>query len=107
VMGITERQEKYCLEVAENLRNQGLRVETDLRNEKVGFKIREHTIKRVPFLLVAGDREVEGRTLAVRTRGGKDLGSLGLAELTALLCDEVASRGRLVLEDRVSQRRSA
>jgi threonyl-tRNA synthetase len=100
VMGITERQEKYCLEVAENLRNQRLRVETDLRNEKVGFKIREHTIKRVPFLLVAGDREVEGRTLAVRTRGGKDLGSLGLAELTALLCDEVASRGRLVLEDR-------
>jgi threonyl-tRNA synthetase len=100
VMGITERQEKYCLEIAENLKNQGLRVETDLRNEKVGFKIREHTIKRVPFLLVAGDREVEGRTLAVRTRGGKDLGGMGLAELTALLCDEVASRGRLVLEDR-------
>src|SRR5580658_4442688 len=107
IMGITERQEKYCLEVAENLRNQGLRVETDLRNEKVGFKIREHTLKRVPFLLVAGDREVEGHTLAVRTRGGKDLGSLELKELTALLCDEVASRGRLVLEDRVSQRRSA
>jgi threonyl-tRNA synthetase len=107
VMGITDRQENYCLEVAENLRNQGLRVETDLRNEKVGFKIREHTLKRVPFLLVAGDREVEGRTLAVRTRGGKDLGSMGLAELNALLCDEVASRGRLVLEDRVSQRRSA
>ena len=107
VMGITNAQDEYCTQVAENLRNHGLRVETDLRNEKVGFKIREHTIKRVPFLLVAGDREVEGRTLAVRTRGGKDLGSLGLAELTALLCDEVASRGRLVLEDRVSQRRSA
>ncbi len=107
VMGITDRQDKYCLEVAENLRNQGLRVETDLRYEKVGFKIREHTLKRVPFLLVAGDREVEGHTLAVRTRGGKDLGSLELPELTALLCDEVASRGRLVLEDRLSQRRSA
>ncbi len=107
IMGITNRQDKYCLEVAENLRNQGLRVETDLRNETLKFKIREHTLKRVPFLLVAGDREVEGRTLAVRTRGGKDLGSLGLTELTALLCDEVASRGRLVLEDRVSQRRSA
>ncbi len=100
VMGITERQEKYCLEVAENLRNQGLRVETDLRNESLKFKIREHTIKRVPYLLVAGDREVEGRTLAVRTRNGKDLGSLGLTELGALLCEEVASRGRLVLEDR-------
>jgi threonyl-tRNA synthetase len=107
VMGITDRQDKYCLEAAENLKKQGLRVETDLRNETLKFKIREHTLNRVPFLLVAGDREVEGRTLAVRTRGGKDLGSLGLAELTALLCDEVASRGRLVLEDRVSQRRSA
>ena len=107
IMGITNAQDKYCEEVSENLKNQGLRVETDLRYEKLGFKIREHTLKRVPFLLVAGDREVEGRTLAVRTRGGKDLGSLGLSELTALLCDEVASRGRLVLEDRVSQRRSA
>ncbi len=107
IMGITNAQDQYCQEVAENLKNQGLRVETDLRYEKVGFKIREHTLKRVPFLLVAGDREVEGHTLAVRTRGGKDLGSLGLSELTALLCDEVASRGRLVLEDRVSQRRSA
>jgi threonyl-tRNA synthetase len=106
VMGITNGQDKYCLEVAENLRNQGLRVETDLRNETLKFKIREHTINRVPFLLVAGDREVEGRTLAVRTRGGKDLGSLQLPELNTLLCDEVASRGRLVLEDRVSQRRS-
>jgi threonyl-tRNA synthetase len=107
VMGITNKQDKYCLEVAENLRKQGLRVETDLRYEKVSFKIREHTIKRVPFLLVAGDREVEAHTLAVRTRAGKDLGSLDLQELTALLCDEVASSGRLVLEDRVSQRRSA
>jgi threonyl-tRNA synthetase len=107
IMGITERQEQYCLEVAENLKNQGLRVETDLRNEKVGFKIREHTLKRVPFLLVAGDREVEGRTLAVRTRGGKDLGTLELNELGALLCDEVASRGRIILEDQVSLRRSA
>jgi threonyl-tRNA synthetase len=107
VMGITNAQDDYCKEVAENLRNQGLRVETDLRYEKVGFKIREHTIKRVPFLLVAGEREVEARTLAVRTRGGKDLGNLEFKELTALLCDEVASRGRLVLEDRLSQRRSA
>jgi threonyl-tRNA synthetase len=64
-------------------------------------------MKRVPYLLVAGDREVEACTLAVRTRSGKDLGSLELKELTALLCDEVASRGRLVLEDRLSQRRSA
>jgi threonyl-tRNA synthetase len=100
VMGITERQEKYCLEVTENLKKQGLRVETDLRNEKVGFKIREHTIKRVPYLLVAGDREVEARTLAVRTRSGKDLGAVGINELAGLLAEEVASRGRIILEDR-------
>jgi len=107
VMSISNSQDNYVLEVAENLKKQGLRVETDLRYEKVSFKIREHTIKRVPFLLVAGDREVEARTLAVRTRSGKDLGSLGLDEVSSLLCDEVASRGRLVLEDRLSQRRSA
>jgi threonyl-tRNA synthetase len=107
VMGITERQDDYCKEIAENLKNQGLRVETDLRNEKVGFKIREHTIKRVPYLLVAGDREVEARTLAVRTRSGKDLGSVGIDELSGLLAEEVASRGRIILEDRLSQRRSA
>jgi threonyl-tRNA synthetase len=106
-MGITNTQDEYCLEVAENLRKQGLRVETDLRNETLKFKIREHTIKRVPFLLVAGDREVEAHTLAVRARSGKDLGSFELRELSALLCDEIASRGRVVLEDRLSQRRSA
>jgi threonyl-tRNA synthetase len=107
ITGITDRQAQYCEEIAENLKNQGLRVETDLRNEKLGFKIREHIIKRVPYVLVAGDREVEGRTLAVRTRSGKDLGAIGLVELASLLSDEVASRGRLVLEDRVSQLRSA
>jgi threonyl-tRNA synthetase len=67
-----------------------------LRYEKVGFKIREHTIKRVPFLLVAGDREVEGRTLSVRTRAGEDLGTMEFPKLYAFLRDEVASRGRLV-----------
>ena len=98
VMGITSRQDQYCEQVAENLKNQGLRVETDLRSEKVGFKIREHTLKRVPYLLVAGDREVEAHTLAVRTRGGKDLGSFELPKLAGLLCEEVASRGRIILE---------
>jgi threonyl-tRNA synthetase len=100
ITGITDRQSNYCEEVAQILRDRGLRVETDLRNEKLGFKIREHIIKRVPYVLVAGDREVEGRTLAVRTRSGKDLGAVGLTELASLLSDEVASRGRLVLEDR-------
>jgi threonyl-tRNA synthetase len=107
IMGITERQDEYCHLAAENLKNQGLRVELDLRNEKVGFKIREHTLKRVPYLLVAGDREAEGRTLAVRTRAGKDLGSIELDELATRLKQEHASRGRYILEEPVSPRPSA
>ena len=99
VMNITSRQEAFVREAAELLKNQGVRVETDLRNEKVGYKIREHTLARVPFLLVAGDREVESRTLAVRTRSGKDLGTLPLDEVAAMITRDVASRGRTLLED--------
>jgi threonyl-tRNA synthetase len=69
-----------------------------LRNEKIGFKIREHTIQRVPYLLVVGDREVESDTVAVRTRGGKDLGALSLQALAEGLAAEIASRGKTVLE---------
>ena len=81
----------------EFLKNQGLRVEMDLRNEKVGFKIREHTLQRVPYLLVAGDRESGSNSLAVRTRSGKDLGAMPLETLASKLAEEVASRGRTVL----------
>ena len=81
----------------EFLKNQGLRVEMDLRNEKVGFKIREHTLQRVPYLLVAGDRESGSNSLAVRTRSGKDLGVMSLEWLAEKLHREVASRGRTVL----------
>ncbi len=86
-------------ECTDFLKNQGLRVESDLRNEKIGFKIREHTLRRVPYLLVAGDREAESRTLAVRTRSGKDLGSMSLEQVTELIQSEIASRGRHSLED--------
>jgi len=68
-----------------------------LRNEKLGFKIREHTLQRVPYLLVAGDREMENHTLAVRTRAGKDLGAFGVQDLGARLANEVASQGRIVV----------
>ena len=98
VMNITDGQADYCRQAAEFLRNQGLRVEMDLRNEKVGFKIREHTLQRVPYLLVAGDRESGSNSLAVRTRNGKDLGAMSLESIAAGLADEVASRGRTVLE---------
>ena len=99
VLNITDRQGGYVQECADFLKNQGVRVETDLRNEKVGFKIREHTLQRVPYLLVAGDREVESRSLAVRTRSGQDLGSLPLARVAELVLTEIASRGRHSLED--------
>jgi threonyl-tRNA synthetase len=98
VMNITSDQADYVHRAAEFLKNQGLRVETDLRNEKVGFKIREHTLQRVPYLLVAGDREAGSNTLAVRTRSGKDLGAMPLEALASKLADEVASRGRVTLE---------
>jgi threonyl-tRNA synthetase len=98
VLNITDGQAEYCRQAAEFLKNQGLRVEMDLRNEKVGFKIREHTLQRVPYLLVAGDREAGSNSLAVRTRNGKDLGAMTLEDIASKLGREVASRGRTVLE---------
>jgi len=98
VLNITDKQAEYAKKVEESLKNQGLRVKSDLRNEKIGFKIREHTIQRVPYLLVVGDREAETDTVAVRTRSGKDLGSLSLQALMEGLTAEIASRGRTALE---------
>jgi len=99
IMNITDRQEDYALDLLETLRNQGLRVELDLRNEKIGFKIRQHTLQRVPYLLVVGDREVESKTVAVRTRGGKDLGSRTIDDFVQALQAELVSRGRIVMEE--------
>ncbi len=99
VINITDRQADYARQVAESLKNRGFRVATDLRNEKIGFKIREHTIQRVPYLLVVGDREVDESTVAVRTRDGTDQGSLTVSEFTRHLENEIASRGLTVLED--------
>ena len=98
VMSITDRQEEYVRRVTESLKNQGFRVESDLRNEKVGFKIREHTLMRVPYLLVAGDKEVAANSLAVRTRSGKDLGSMVPETFAERLRVELESRGRQTLE---------
>jgi threonyl-tRNA synthetase len=98
VLSITDKQDDYVRTVTETLKKQGLRVETDLRNEKVGFKIREHTLQRVPYLLVAGDREAGSNSLAVRTRSGKDLGAMSVDTIASRLAEEVASRGRTVLE---------
>jgi threonyl-tRNA synthetase len=74
------------------LNDQGFRVETDLRNEKIGFKIREHTLQRVPYLLVVGDREMETGSAAVRTRAGEDLGSMPLEVFAEKVAEAVATR---------------
>ena len=98
VIGITERQDAYVKQITETLKNQGFRVEFDLRNEKVGFKIREHTLQRVPYLLVAGDKEVAANLLSVRTRSGKDLGTMTPETFAERLRIELDSRGRQLLE---------
>ena len=92
VMNITDRQAEFVEKVAVSLKEQGFRVERDLRNEKIGFKIREHTLSRVPYLLVVGDREVENGTVAVRTRSGEDLGSMTVEAFSEKLGKEAACR---------------
>jgi len=90
VMNITDAQADYVDEVRKTLANQGFRVQSDLRNEKIGYKIREHTLQRVPYLLVVGDREKENGMIAVRTRGGEDLGSMSVADFATRLRSESA-----------------
>jgi threonyl-tRNA synthetase len=92
VMNITDRQADFCKEVAKSLQDKGFRAEIDLRNEKIGFKIREHTLQRTPYLLVVGDREVENRSVALRTRSGEDLGTVPLDELIQRFEAEVTQR---------------
>jgi threonyl-tRNA synthetase len=91
VMNITDAQADYVEGVRKSLMNQGFRVAADLRNEKIGFKIREHTLQRVPYLLVVGDREKENGLVAVRSRSGEDLGSMSVAEFVARLAQDPAS----------------
>ncbi|GAB5499555.1 MAG: threonine--tRNA ligase [Pseudohongiellaceae bacterium] len=96
VMNITDKQGEYCTKLKESLKNKGFRVEADLRNEKIGFKIREHTLQKIPYLLVVGDKEVEAGTVAVRTRGGEDLGSMTFDDFCDHLSQDVARLGRSV-----------
>jgi threonyl-tRNA synthetase len=99
VMGISDKQADYVKQVAQDLQKQGFRVDTDLRNEKIGFKIREHTLRRVPYLLVVGEREEQNQAVAVRTRKGEDLGAMPVSDFASLLKEDVARRGRIILED--------
>ena len=96
IANITDKQSPFVKKVHQSLKNKGFRVDADLRNEKIGFKIREHTIQKVPYLLVVGDKEVENQTVAVRARNGEDLGSMSIEAFEQLLADDVARRGRVV-----------
>lgn len=90
VANITDAQADWVEDVRKTLSNQGFRVQSDLRNEKIGYKIREHTLQRVPYLLVVGDREKENGMVAVRTRGGEDLGTMSVADFASRLRSESA-----------------
>ena len=98
VVNITDAQGDYAQEVAKSLQNKGFRVICDLRNEKIGFKIRGHSIQRVPYILVVGDNEKDSRTVAVRTRDGKDLGSITLDQVATMFIEETERRGRIGVE---------
>ena len=92
VINITDRQADYAQAIAKELSSKGLRVKTDLRNEKIGFKIREHSMHRIPYLLSVGDKEVEAQTVTLRRQNGADLGSFSLSDAGQMLSDEVANR---------------
>ncbi len=92
VLNISEKQADYAAHVAKTLRQAGLRVECDLRNEKITYKIREHSLNKLPYQIVVGDKEVAANLVAVRTRGGRDLGQMSIEDLARQLLDEVAAR---------------
>ncbi len=92
VLNITDQQADYVNEIAKSLRNQGLRVETDLRNEKITYKIREHSMQKPPYLLVVGDKEKAAGAVAVRARGNKDLGVMSLQEFQKRIAEDIASK---------------
>ncbi|CBJ81669.1 threonine tRNA synthetase [Xenorhabdus bovienii str. Jollieti] len=99
VMNITDGQAGYVQELVKKLQDAGIRAKADLRNEKIGFKIREHTLRRVPYMLVCGDKEVESGKTSVRTRRGKDLGSINVSEFIEKLLTEIRSRNLHQLEE--------
>ncbi|MCG7542198.1 threonine--tRNA ligase [Pseudoalteromonas sp. OF7H-1] len=92
IMNITDKQADYVHEVVQKLNKLGIRACADLRNEKIGFKIREHTLKRIPYLLVVGDKEVEQQEVAVRTRTGEDLGKLSIDDFIVKVSEEIKNR---------------
>ncbi len=100
VMNITDAQSEYALAVAQSLKKQGFRVQTDLRNEKINYKIREFSLQKVPYILVVGDKERQAGTVAVRARGGLDLGAIPLEAFASRLSDDISTRRAMPSKDR-------
>jgi len=94
VLAISEKHHEYASKIENTLRAAGIRVETDMRSEKIGYKIREAQLEKVPYMLVAGDKEAETDTVSVRSRRDGDKGSMGIDEFTAMLCKEIAEKTR-------------
>ncbi len=98
ILNITDNQAEFCREIEQTMKDRGFRVRADLRNEKIGFKIREHTIQKVPYQLVIGDKEVESKTVTVRLRTGEDLGSMSIAAFIDFLAQDIARKGQVEQE---------
>ena len=94
VLNITEHQADYAARITEDLKRAGLRAEADLRNEKISYKIREHSLQKLPYQVIVGDKEVAAEQVAVRTRKGEDLGQMSLADFISRLRAEEARLGR-------------
>jgi len=92
LLTITDRHAEYALQLLQSLEQQGIRAKIDLRNEKIGFKIREHSIQRIPYLVIIGDKELEQKTITVRTQKGDDLGSLTIDNFNERLKQDIADK---------------
>ena len=103
ILTITDAQADYARKVSKTLSDRGLRVELDLRNEKIGFKIREHTLQRIPYLLVVGKKEAQDGSVAVRTRRGEDLGAMLIEAFATRLAQEIAGRGAFIMSQGISE----
>mgnify|MGYP000462836503 FL=1 len=92
VLNITDKQSKYSSKVRDSLRKYGFRVESDLRNEKITYKIRHHSVRKVPYLLIVGEKETKKDLVSVRARGAKDLGSMSVKEFSSMLSKDIKNK---------------
>ena len=92
ILNISQKHKEYSLEIRDFLIKKGFRAQSDLRNEKITYKIRDHSMHKVPYLLVVGDRELKENTISVRARGAKDLGSMSVKEFSSMLSKDIKNK---------------